>query len=413
MKYSPVEELTVYFDQGGKKKLGRLAWHNRQILFAYDPVFLASGIEISPIKLPLKSGVFVPEDNGFDGLFGVFNDSLPDGWGRLLLDRQVEQFGINRRQLTPLDRLAFVGRQGMGSLVYEPELGENADNLVSQTLALDVLAMESQRVLSGDTDDIFPELLALNGGSAGARPKIVAQINQNKTNIIHGANKLEPGFEHWIIKFPSTYDTKDISSIEYAYSLMARDAGIDVPETHLFTTPKGKYFGVQRFDRRGDSRIHMHSLCGLIHADFRTPSLDYDLFLRIVWVLTKNSADVEKAFSLACFNVLAHNRDDHSKNFSFILDDDYQWKLSPAYDLTFSYGPNGEQSTTLMGEGRSPSIEHLRALGQKHGLKKTKILIEQVEYAVQKWTDYADKAGVMKRTMKDISTHLNQINNSF
>ena len=237
----------------------------------------------------------------------------------------------------------------------------------------------------------------------------MAQINQNKTQIIHGGNKLEPGFEQWIIKFPSIDDVKDIASIEYAYSLMAKDAGIELPKTHLFTTAGGKYFGAQRFDRRGDARVHMHSLCGLIHADFRTPSLDYDLFLRVVWVLTKNSADVEKAFSLACFNVLAHNRDDHSKNFSFMLDDDYQWKLSPAYDLTFSYGPNGEHSTTVMGEGRAPSIEHLRALGQKHGLKKTETLIQQVQSAVENWAHYADKAGVKQRTTKDILTRLNQI----
>jgi serine/threonine-protein kinase HipA len=235
----------------------------------------------------------------------------------------------------------------------------------------------------------------------------MAQINKDKTQIIYGYKTLKPGFEHWLIKFPSTYDTKDIASIEYAYSLMARDAGIEVPETHLFTTPKGMYFGVKRFDRRGDARIHMHSLCGLIHADFRTPSLDYDLFLRLVWVLTKNKGDVEKAFSLACFNVLAHNRDDHSKNFSFLLDDDYQWKLAPAYDLTFSYGPNGEQSTTVMGEGRDPSIKNLRELGQKHGLKKAEMLIEQVKHAVGAWAEHADKAQVMQRTTKDISARLN------
>ena len=409
MKFSPIEQLNESFVQGETRKLGRLAWYNRQILFEYDPAFLASGIEISPIKLPLKAGVFVPEDKVFDGLFGVFNDSLPDGWGRLLLDRQVEKYGINRRQLTPLDRLAFIGHQGMGSLVYHPELGENSDNGSLELLSLDVLAIETQRILSGETEQIFPQLLALNGGSAGARPKIVAQVSQDKTQIIHGASKLEPGYEHWLIKFSSSYDSTEMASIEYAYHLMAKEAGIELPQTHLFITPGGKYFGTQRFDRRGNERVHMHSLCGLIHADFRTPSLDYDLFLKIVWLLTKNSVDVEKAFSLACFNVLSHNRDDHSKNFSFILDDNFKWKLAPAYDLTFSYGPNGEHSTTVMGEGRAPSIEHLRSLGKKHGLKKAEKLLEQVQAAIGKWADYAEISGLTERTMKDIGVRLNQL----
>lgn len=150
----------------------------------------------------------------------------------------------------------------------------------------------------------------------------------------------------------------------------------------------------------------MHSLAGLIHADYRVPSLDYDLILRVVRILTKNNQDVEKAFSLACFNVLSHNRDDHSKNFSFILDHDYQWKLSPAYDLTFSYGPNGEHSTTIMGEGRSPSIKHLRELGKKQGLKKTEQLIEQVHCVVKKWREYAEKTGVTKHSMNDVFARL-------
>src|ERR1700685_930504 len=147
---------------------------------------------------------------------------------------------------------------------------------------------------------------------------------------------------------------------------MARDAGIDMPETHLFRTKKRGYFGVKRFDRRGDQRLPMHSLSGLIHADHRTPALDSNLILRVVLVLTKNILEVEKAYALACFNVLAHNRDDHAKNFSFLLAENNEWVFAPAYDLTFSYGPNGEQSTMVMGEGKNPGAEHLRVLGQKH-----------------------------------------------
>ena len=249
----------------------------------------------------------------FDGLFGVFNDSLPDGWGRLLLDRTVEKHGLRRGQLNALDRLAYVGQNGMGALSYEPDRSQIADD--EKPLPLDRLAEESAIMLAGESEEVFEELLRLNGSSSGARPKIVAQVSADRKRVIHGQGQLKSGFEHWMIKFPSSQDARDIGRIEYAYSLMARDAGVEMPETHLFRTRKRAYFGTKRFDRQGDRRIHMHSLSGLIHADHRHPSLDYDMILRVVMVLTKNVIEAEKAYALACFNVLAHNRDDHSQEF--------------------------------------------------------------------------------------------------
>ena len=176
MAYRPTELLTVYLDaHGHRHKVGRLASRERRILFEYDAAFLTSGIEISPFKLPLKSGVFAPDTTIFDGLFGVFNDSLPDGWGRLLLDRTVERHGVHRGQLNPLDRLAYVGSLGMGALSYEPELGEReADD---EPLALDKLAEESATVLAGENEEVFEELLRLAGSSSGARPKIARRTS--------------------------------------------------------------------------------------------------------------------------------------------------------------------------------------------------------------------------------------------
>lgn len=213
MAYRPTELLTVYLDaQGQRQKVGRLASRDRRILFEYDPGFLASGIEISPFKLPLKPGVVTPDTTIFDGLFGVFNDSLPDGWGRLLLDRTVERHGVHRGQLSSLDRLAYVGSHGMGALSYEPELGERiADDA---PLALDKLAEESTTVLEGENEEVFEELLRLNGSSSGARPKIVAQVSEDKNRIIHGNQTLQPGYSHWMIKFPSSQDARDIGAIE-------------------------------------------------------------------------------------------------------------------------------------------------------------------------------------------------------
>ena len=401
MAYSPTELLTVYLDaRNQRRKVGRLAFKDRQVLFEYDASFIASDIEISPIKLPLRPGVAIADTTIFDGLFGVFNDSLPDGWGRLLLDRTVGNYGIHRGQLTPLDRLTYVGQHGMGALSYEPELGlQNADNA---PLVLDKLADESAAVLAGENEEVFEELLRLNGSSSGARPKIVAQVSTDKKRIIHGQQELQSGFEHWMIKFPTSQDVRDVGAIEYAYSLMAKDAGVEMPETHLFRTKRNKYFGTKRFDRDGDARIHMHSLGGLIHADHRSPSLDYDMVLRATLALTRNIRDAEKAYALACFNVLAHNRDDHVKNFSFLLNARDEWIFAPAYDLVFSYGPVGEQSMLVMGEGRNPGTPQLQALGKQHGIKNAPEILAKVKQAVANWPRYVEQADVSRKSAKEI-----------
>ena len=405
MAYSPTELLTVYLDaRNQRRKVGRLAFKDRQLLFEYDASFIASGIELSPIKLPLRPGISVADTTIFDGLFGVFNASLPDGWGRLLLDRTVEKHGIHRGQLTPLDRLAYVGRHGMGALSYEPELGlENTDDV---PLALDRIAEESAAVLAGENEEVFEELLRLNGSSSGARPKIVAQVSPDKKRIIHGQQQLQSGFAHWMIKFPSSQDARDMGAIEYAYSLMAKDAGVEMPETHLFRTKRNKYFGTKRFDRDGDARIHMHSLGGLIHADHRSPSLDYDTVLRVTLALTRNIQDAEKSYALACFNVLAHNRDDHVKNFSFLLNARNEWIFAPAYDLVFSYGPGGEQSMLVMGEGRNPGTTQLQALGKQHGIKNAPEILAKVERAVANWPRYAELADVSRKSTKDVAAKI-------
>jgi len=401
MAYSPTELLTVYLDaRNQRRKVGRLAFKDRQVLFEYDTAFIASGIEISPIKLPLSPGVYLADTAIFDGLHGVFNDSLPDGWGRILLDRTVEKHGIHRGQLNPLDRLAYVGRHGMGALSYEPELGQQSTDDVP--LALDKLAEESAAVLAGENDEVFEELLRLNGSSSGARPKIVAQVSADKKKIIHGQQELQQGFAHWMIKFPFSQDARDVGAIEYAYSLMAKDAGVEMPGTHLFRTKKNKYFGTKRFDRDGDTRIHMHSLGGLIHADHRTPSLDYDMVLRVTQALTRNIQDAEKAYALACFNVLTYNRDDHVKNFSFLLTASNEWIFAPAYDLVFSYGPGGEQSMLVMGEGRNPGTAQLQALGKKHGIKNAPEILAKVKSAVANWPSYAELADVSQKSAKEI-----------
>ena len=388
--------------------VGRLVLHDAQIHFEYDSTFLDRSLEISPLKCPLHPGIQTFDRSMFEGLPGVFNDSLSDGWGRLLLDRQARMDGILPSELTPLDRLAYVGHTGMGALVYEPE--HNRDPIEDE-LDLNQLATQTAQVLEGTADEVLQELLILNGSSAGARPKAMISVDDSK-RIIYDAYPLRDGFEPWLVKFPSTSDGLDAGAIEYVYALMAADAGLEMTKTHLFLAQRGAgYFATQRFDRERHRRFHCHSVCGLLHSDFRTPALDYEDLLALTMILTHDIREVEKMFRLAVFNVLAHNQDDHSKNFSFLMDTNGEWRLSPAYDLIFSSGPNGEQSTTVMGEGKNPSLSHLIKLGLEEKLPQSMIdaTIEQTRTALGRWRSLATEYGVSKANIALIEKRINSI----
>lgn len=275
------------------------------------------------------------------------------------------------RSLFSSDRLASRGSHELGALVYEPEFGMEQSDAY---LDFDSIAFQVQEVLKGTSSEVLQELLALNGSSAGARPNALIGVSQNHESIIHGGMGYQKGFESWLVKFPNSLDGLDAGSIEHVYALMAQKAGIQMSEVLLFPARKGPgYLATKRFDCDGDTRFHMHTACGLLHADFRAPSLDYQDLLTLTSMLTRDIREVEKMYRLAVFNVLAHNRDDHSKNFSFLMDAAGRWKRSPAYDLTFSSGPGGEQSTMVMGEGRNPGVEHLIKLGLEAKLSKSRI----------------------------------------
>ncbi|MGH2623264.1 MAG: type II toxin-antitoxin system HipA family toxin, partial [Sphingobacterium sp.] len=369
---------------------------NSIIYFEYEETFLQSNLEISPIKLPLQRGVIELPKTPFEGLAGVFNDSLPDGWGRLLFDRLLRSEGIYPSDISPLGRLAHVGLNGLGALVYQPDQSINRKD---EMIDLDVLAAHTEEVLEGESEEVITELLALNGSSAGARPKALIGVDAERKNIIHGTDKLSNGFEHWMVKFPNSQDGVDAGAIEYVYALMALDSGIEMPSIHLFPSEKGNgYFAVKRFDRNGDKRLHMHTVSGLIHNNFRFPSLDYEDLLSLTSVLTKDIREVERMFRLAVFNVIAHNRDDHSKNFTFLMNEFGEWKLSPAYDLTFSGGPGGEQSTMVVGEGQNITIKHLTKLGLEAKLSKefVETVIEQTRSALAKWILLSKDFGISK-----------------
>ncbi len=396
-----VSELKVGLNFGDTvTAVGRLAIRDRQVYFEYDPKFISRGLDISPLNLPLKPGMRSFDNHLFDGLPGVFNDSLPDGWGRLLFDRFARSQGALPAELSPLDRLAHVGQHGMGALVYQPD---HSTSQVREAIYLDLLAQRAMEVLNGAPDNVLADLIALNGSSAGARPKALLGVSNQKDHIIHGVYDLPSGYTPWLVKFPNTQDGADAGAIEYVYALMAKEAGITMPQVYLFASQRGAgYFAAERFDRDGEERIHMHTACGLLHSDFRTPSLDYEDLAALTGMLTRDVREVEQLYRLAVFNVLAHNRDDHSKNFSYLMDRRGQWRLSPAYDLTFSFGPHGEQSTMVMGEGRRPGTQHLLTLGAEAliPVPRAKEIIERTRSSLARWPELANTYGVSKVNIK-------------
>ena len=343
--------LKVFYND---KLVGTLAkTPDRLVAFEYDNEWLATGFSISPLSLPLQKKVYLPKFEPFCGLFGVFNDSLPDGWGRLLVDRLLLKNKINPSEIDNLNRLAVVQESGMGALTYKPEHKFETPNQESD---YDKLAQECSKILESQSSDNLDELFKLGGSSGGARPKILTKING----------------EDWIIKFPSSQDPKYIGEQEYKYSLVAKDCGIKMSETKLFDSKIcSGYFGIKRFDRENGKKVHMVSVSGLLETSHRLPNLDYNILMKLTLELTKNYQDIEQLYRLMCFNVFAHNRDDHSKNFSFLYDESKRkWHLSPAYDLTYSPSFNGEHATTINGEGKNPTLEDILAIAKGIGIKE-------------------------------------------
>lgn len=346
--------------------------NNKKVAFSYDETWLSNGFTISPFSLPLEDKVFIPDNYHFEGLFGIFADSLPDAWGNLLLKRILQEHGLSN-DITVLDRLALVGKSGMGALEYEPdyELVEK-----KETSDLDYLSTQCQKILQTEFSDDLDMLYGMAGSSGGARPKILTTCDD----------------KDWIIKFPAHVDSKDIGKQEYDYSLCAKKCGIAMTETKLYASNLCEgYFGTVRFDRirKNDKKykVHMATAAALLEADFRAPCMDYHTLMKLTRVLTKDhKKDVESMFRRMCFNVFAHNRDDHAKNFTFLYDEkEDMWHLSPAYDLTYSNTYFGEHTTSIDGNGANPGEKEILKVGMQAGMKKQSCLeiMQQIQQIVK------------------------------
>ena len=391
--------LNVFLHNQKPLLVGRLAYINQQIFFEFDSNFPQKKLNLSPFNLepPSNGGAISGPSRLFDGLHGLFNDSLPDGWGRLLMDRKLRELNIRPSRITPLDRLAWIGSRGLGALTYEPEKESLFSNHAWGEVDLDQVAHDSVLILKDKTEKVFDYLLDVGGSPHGARPKATIGLSHDRATVIHGQNELPEEYEHWLVKFPAENDSQEIGLVEKAYADMARSAGIHMDETLVLPSNVGAgFFGTKRFDRIGNKRVHMHTLCGLLHADHNLPSVGYEELIKVAHLLTRKRENVEQVFKRMVFNVLAHNQDDHTKNHSFLMDDQGEWFLSPAYDVVFSDGPGGEHSLDIAGEGKRPTVEHFYKVGAPVGLDRKTMdeAISSVKASIKHWPDFATAVGV-------------------
>ena len=335
---------------------------NKLCAFEYAHSWLADGFSISPLELPLRPDLFLAKPSPFFGNFGIFEDSLPDGYGRYLLHKLLQKEGIDDFKLSALDRLSIVGSGGMGALTFEPETSIKQGTDVTD---FDLLQEKALEVLKEKQDDDAGLLLYNSGNSGGARPKAIFEDEEG----------------HWLVKFRHTYDPKDMGQQEYHYNEVARQCGINVPDFKLLN---GRYFASQRFDIDTEgNRIHTATAGGLLCISLSNPVLDYSNLLALTGYLTQNPHDVEEMYRRMVFNYLTDNKDDHCKNFSFLVtrsDSSWKWHLAPAYDLTLcTEGYNGEHATSVNGTGH-PTLKDFIAVGIKIKMNEQRCreIIEEV-----------------------------------
>jgi len=381
---------------------GRVAMDRGLAQFEWSRDVLARKLFVGPLNYPPEAGLQPARGRDFEGLHGFLADSLPEGWGYLLMRKRLAKLSIDIATLSPLDRLALVGRIGRGALTFHPATTP-LDTV--ETLDLDVLAAQATALLAGEQVSLSDTLAALAGGSGGARPKVHLGFDAGG-QISVDEGDMPAGYVPWLVKFRAPGDPADIGPIEEAYAQMAEAAGLAMSSHRLIPARAGPgYFATRRFDRlEGGGRLHMVSLAGAIEASPHVPSSSYDMFLRATSAMTRRAADVRAAFQRMVFNVLASNRDDHTRQHAYLMTQDGDWRLAPAFDLTYAAGPGGEHYMDVEGEGRNPRRAHVLRLGARHGLGPKAIdeAIQTVRAALADWSMFADAAGVTAASKREI-----------
>jgi len=405
-------KLDVYIQFSKPEELiGQLVLDGRSILFKYSDAYLKAGKNLSPSQLKFDDNPQTTNDKTFNGLFGVFADSLPDAWGYLLIKKRLSADQIAIESLNALDHLTFAGKNSLGALQYRPSVTLAQEAI---DINLDQLNNTISEVFSGESSVVIDDLFRRGGSPGGARPKIYAGYNPKTDSLISGIANLPEEYDHWIIKFAADVDSEDIANIELAYYKMALDSGIEMSECRVFNSDTGNsYFGTKRFDRIGNDKLHMLSAAGLLHDDYEHSTLDYGNLIFQAKKLTNNAQAAEQMFRRTAFNVLSHNRDDHSKNVAFLMDSEGVWSLAPAYDLTFSSSSQGYHSTACAGNYVDPGRKELLELASELSINKAKETIDEVKGIINRWSIYAELSGVSEASTRTIETSLKTIRSRF
>lgn len=407
-------KLTVHrrLESGKSVMVGTIAQNNQGVFFQYADDYLSQYHSLSPFKLPFNNEVHLCCENAHKGMFGAFADSLPDGWGTLLMDRIFRQHNIAPYQITQMDRLSYIGDRALGALKYEPynEFGSNHHEQ-NNDISLFMLGKEALAVFEGHSNEILQQL-ANAGSSGGARPK--AQIYFDSKTPQQVSTLEKPNLEPWLIKFTSvSLPLKHEEGLcEAAYLTMAKNVGINVPDWLIIPVKSFNWLATKRFDCTPmGGRYHLQSLCSLLDADFRTPSLDYIDLIKAGQMLCNSPVVGQLLFIRALFNLFSANQDDHTKNWAFLQNDKGEWHPSPFYDITFSPSINGEHCTAFCGYGKIPPKKAIQELANKANFNwvQAKQVIEKIVTEIQSFPIIAKDLDISKNTIKMISRYQNDL----
>ena len=432
MIFKPQRKLQVIrnLSNGQALTMGILAQNTQSTFFQYDSGYLSLNLPISPFHLTQDAALQKAPRNPHLGLHGVFADALPDGWGLLLQDRVFRQHSILPALVTQLDRLAFVGDSAMGALSFAPVSEYNVKT--QDEISLEALGLQAQAVFDGQTDEILAALVAA-GSSGGARPKAQLYFPGGKNGICQSQPRSPSNFltcrtqpqahdQAWLVKFTSQNLTlgHEEGVCEAAYLMLADKAELNPPHWQLLNAPKKSgatyWLALKRFDRVNIAdgtlgRIHMHSACGLLDADFRSPSLDYEDLIKASRILCQSPAMGRVQFQRGIFNLFACNQDDHSKNWSFLQDDQGRWTPAPFYDVTFSPHPFGEHACSFAGFGQSPSLKAMQRLASAAGYghwRQAQQDIRRILDSIGCFADIAANLDINAQTIRLIQSRLDE-----
>lgn len=415
--------------------VGAVSWLDDKAysIFEFAPAFLKQGLDISPLHMSIDDAIngdgrfsfpFLNKDT-YLGLPGLLADALPDKFGNSIIDAWLVRNGRDSASFSPVERLCYAGKRSMGALEFSPsiigkydesvpvevsELVKLAQEVMNERTALEVNIAQSEK----DSSDALMDILRVGTSAGGARPKAVIAMDQNG-NVISGQTAVPENYQYWILKFDGVTDLelgepRGYGRIEFAYYLMAKAAGIEMVESRLLEENGRAHFMTRRFDRVNGQKLHMQTLCGIAHFDFNMAgAYSYEQAFEVMRKLRLSKAEATEQFRRMVFNVIARDQDDHTKNIAYLMGPDGRWKLSPAYDVIYSHNPAGkwtnQHQMSINGKRDNFRLKDLITVGESISLTRTDKVINEVFAAVERWPEFARKAGVNEKTIKDIAAN--------